>query len=97
MQSYFAVNSPNYFIMKIPNKRELQQIAFNHWYDIDFKDFTNSLQNYFFKWVVLLLHQIIFYVPQRIFQKNIKVVMTIADKIRDEKLQYDIKEKLQKY
>ena len=30
MQSYFAVNSPNYFIMKIPNKRELQQIAFNN-------------------------------------------------------------------
>ena len=37
MQSYFAVpknirlNSTHYFIiMKIPNKRELQQIAFNH-------------------------------------------------------------------
>ena len=35
-QSYFAVpknsklNSTHYFIMKIPNKRELQQIAFNH-------------------------------------------------------------------
>ena len=29
------------FIMKIPNKRELQQIAFNHSSDIDFKDFTN--------------------------------------------------------
>ena len=25
--------------MKIPNKRELQQIAFNHSSDIDFKDF----------------------------------------------------------
>ena len=35
-QSYFVVpknirlNSTHYFIMKIPNKRELQQIAFNH-------------------------------------------------------------------
>ena len=27
--------------MKIPNKRELQQIAFNHSSDIDFKDFIN--------------------------------------------------------
>ena len=31
----------NYFIMKIPIKRELQQIAFNHSSDIDFKDFIN--------------------------------------------------------
>ena len=27
--------------MKIPNKRELQQISFNHSSDIDFKDFMN--------------------------------------------------------
>ena len=27
--------------MKIPNKRELQQTAFNHSSDIDFEDFTN--------------------------------------------------------
>ena len=27
--------------MKIPNKRELQQIAFNHTSDIDFQDFMN--------------------------------------------------------
>ena len=27
--------------MKIPNKRELQQIAIGHWSDIDFKDFIN--------------------------------------------------------
>ena len=36
IQSYFAVldnirlNSLHYFIMKIPNKQELQHIAFNH-------------------------------------------------------------------
>ena len=46
-QSYFAVpkiirlNSTQYFIMKIPNKRELQQISFNHLIDIDFEDFVN--------------------------------------------------------
>ena len=44
-QSYFKVpkdvrlNSTHFFIMKIPNKRELQQIALNHSTDIDFKDF----------------------------------------------------------
>ena len=27
--------------MKIPNKREVQQIALNHSSDIDFKDFMN--------------------------------------------------------
>ena len=31
----------HYFIMKIPNKRQLQQIAFNHSSDIDFRDFMN--------------------------------------------------------
>ena len=30
------LNSTHYFIMKILNKRELQQIAFNHSSDIDF-------------------------------------------------------------
>ena len=31
--------------MKIPNKRELQQIAFNHSSDIDFQDFMNHYKN----------------------------------------------------
>ena len=44
IQSYAKVpedvrlNSTHFFIMKIPNKRELQQIALNHSSDIDFKD-----------------------------------------------------------
>ena len=44
-QSYFSVpknvrlNSTQYLIMKINNKRELQNIAINHSADIDFKDF----------------------------------------------------------
>ena len=32
------LNSGHYFIMKIPNKRELQQIEFNHSSDIDFQE-----------------------------------------------------------
>ena len=31
----------HYFIMKIQNKQELQQIAFNHSSHIEFKDFMN--------------------------------------------------------
>ena len=31
----------DYFIMKTPNKQELEQIAFNHSLDIDFKYFMN--------------------------------------------------------
>ena len=44
-QSYFKVpkdvrlNSTHFFIMKIPNKKELQQITLNHSSDIDFKNF----------------------------------------------------------
>ena len=33
------LNSTHYFVMKITNKQELQQIAFNHSSDIDFRDF----------------------------------------------------------
>ena len=33
------LNSTHFFIMKIPNKREIQQTALNHSSDIDFKDF----------------------------------------------------------
>ena len=42
-QSYFAVpkNYTHYFIMKIPNKRELPQTTFNHSSDIDFRDLIN--------------------------------------------------------
>ena len=46
-QSYFKVskdvrlNTTYFFITKIPNKRELQQIAISHLSDIDFKDFVN--------------------------------------------------------
>ena len=51
-QSYFKVpkdvrlNSTHFFIMKIPNKRELQQIVLNHSSDIDFKDFMKIFKKY---------------------------------------------------
>ena len=46
-QTYFphskklSLNSTRYFIMKTPNKWELQEISFNHQWDIDFEDFMN--------------------------------------------------------
>ena len=51
-QSYFKVpkdvrrNSTHFFIMKIPNERELQQIALNHSSDIGFKDFMKIYKTY---------------------------------------------------
>ena len=47
VQYYFAVpinirlNSTRYFIMKTSNKRELQQMVYNHSSDIAFKGFLN--------------------------------------------------------
>ena len=41
MAKNVRVNSTHYFISKITNKRELQQIAFNYASDIDFKDFMS--------------------------------------------------------
>ena len=77
-QSYFAgpknirLNSTPYFIMKISQKRQLQQTEFNLHKDIDCKDFMNfnkefPAKPYSFLLLMLLLHQIIIYVSQRIF------------------------------
>ena len=47
VQSYFTVpkhiilNSTHYFVMKISNKRDYQQIGFNNLSDNDFQDFMN--------------------------------------------------------
>ena len=51
-QSYFFVqkvvrlNSTHYLIMKINNKRELQNITINHSADIDYKDFMKIYREY---------------------------------------------------
>ena len=77
-QSYFAVpknfrlSSTHYFIMKIINKTELQQIAFNHSSDIDFQDFMNLYKkllqnNTLFYLLIKLLLWIILYISVRIF------------------------------
>ena len=67
-QSYFKVpkdvrlNTTHFFIMKIPNKRELQQIATNHSSDIDFKDFVKIYKkctNNTYSLMTLRFHQTI--------------------------------------
>ena len=65
-QSYFKVpkdvrlNAMHFFVMKIQNKRELQQIALNHSSDIDFKDFMKIYKNCILFWLMIqLYHQII--------------------------------------
>ena len=46
-QSYFKIpkgvrlNTSHFFLAKIPNKRELQQITTNHSSDVNIKDFAN--------------------------------------------------------
>ena len=65
LQKYFAVpknirlNSTHCFVMKIPNKRELQQIVFHHSSDCDVKTlwmFIKSVpQNHIFFWLLVTL------------------------------------------
>ena len=69
------LNSTQYFILNIPNKRELQQIVFNNLSDVDFKDFMNLiiyvLQHHILFWLMMLfLHQIFPYVSERINHDN---------------------------
>ena len=61
-QSYFALpknirlNSSHYFIMKIQNKQERQQIVLNHSSNIEFKDFMNlKLQNVLQNHIIFLV------------------------------------------
>ena len=60
-QSYFAapknirLNSIHCFIMKIPIKRELQPIAFNHSSNTDFQDFMNFYKTCTAKWYSFLM------------------------------------------
>ena len=95
-QSYFSVpknirlNSMHYFIMQILNKREFQQIAFNHSSDIEFKDFLNLYKKF-----VAIPYSFLFNDATLAsdspspFRKNL-LERLIDDKIKDEKLQYDI-------
>ena len=61
-QSYFKVpkavrlNTTHFFIMKIPNERELQQFAIYNSSDIDFKNFMKNYKKYTAEIYSFLLH-----------------------------------------
>ena len=82
--------------MKIPNKWELQQIAFNHSSDNDTTDLMNLHKKCTGKpYSFLVIDTILAWDNPSRFRKNPlekieNLIMTIDDKIRDEKLQYDI-------
>ena len=82
--------------MKIPNERELEQMAYNNSSDIDFKDFMNIYKKFTAKpYSVLVIDATLASDNPLRFRKNLlvkvqKVIMTINDQIRDEKLEYDI-------
>ena len=99
-QSYFKVpkdvrlNSTHFFIMKIPNKRELQQTVLNHSSDISSKDFIKIHKKCTAEPYSFLVNDdtLASDNPLRL-RKNLLTynkIMTINDKIRDEKLLYDI-------
>ena len=95
-QSYFAVpktirlNSTHYFIMKIPNKQELQQITFNYSSDIYFKDFMNFYKICIAKPYSFLVIDITLASdnPLRFGKNLVERIQNLIMKI-DEKLQYD--------
>ena len=100
-QSYFKVpkdvrlNTSHFFIAKIPHKRELQQIAINHFSDINTKDFANTYKKcisepYSFLVIDTMLTSNNPLRFKKIFLKYIIKIMTINDQIRDENLEYDI-------
>ena len=66
------LNSTHFFIMKIPNKRELQQTALNHSSELTLKILQkfikNALQDHILFWLMIqLYHQIIHENLEKIF------------------------------
>ena len=72
-------------MMKISNKRELQQIALNHSSDIEFKDFMNIYRKCTAEPYSFLVNDTTLPSDDPLIK-----IMTIEDQIKDEKLQYDI-------
>ena len=87
------LNSTHSFIMEIPNKQELQQTAFNRSSDIGFENFMNLYKKWSAKpyWFLVIDTTLASDNPSRfrkdLLERILKLIMTIDDKIRDEKLQ----------
>ena len=78
--------------MKIPNRKELQQIALNHSSDIDFKDFIKIYRkctaepHYFLVNDTTLTSDNPLRVRKNLFKRIYNKIITIDDQIKDEKL-----------
>ena len=96
MSKNIRINYSHNFIVKIPNKQEHQQIVCNHSSDIDILDFMNLYKKFIAKphsSLVIdttLASDNLLHFRKNLLERIQKLIMTIDDKIRDEKLQYDI-------
>ena len=97
------LNSTHFFIKKITNKIELQQIALNHSSDIDFKYFMKIYKKYTKEPYSFLVNDTTLASDDPLrFTKNLlrqyihNKTMTIEDQVKDEKLQYDINREVAK-
>ena len=66
------LNSMHYFIIKILNKRELQQMPFNHSSDIDSGNFVNIYKKCtgtLYSFLMLLFHQMILYIANNLLER----------------------------
>ena len=98
LQCYFSVpkgirlNLTHYFILKIQNKRELQQFAFNHSSDIDFEAFMNLYKKFIEKiYSFLVIDTTVASDNSSRFRKNLleityDLIMAIDDEIKSETL-----------
>ena len=91
--------------MNIPNKRDLQQIAFNH--QILTSKTLQKLQNLYKKCAAkqcyilvidaILGSDIALHFRRNPLERILKLIIVIEDKIRNERLQHDIDRQQQKY
>ena len=100
-QSFFRVpkdvrlNSTDYLIIKIDNKKELQNIGINHSVDIDYKDFwkiyrftDNVQENFSIYWQLILRYQQVIHwdLEKNCFNKGLKEEDKKKDFWRDKKI-----------
>ena len=92
MPKGIRLNLTHYFILKIQNKRELQQFAFNHSSDIDFEDFMNLYKKFIEKiYSFSVIDTTVASDNSSRFRKNLleiiyDLIMAIDDEIKSETL-----------
>ena len=92
MPKDIRLNLTHYFILKIQNKRELQQFAFNHSSDIGFEDFMNLYKKFIEKiYSFSVIDTTVASDNSSRFRKNLleiiyDLIMAIDDEIKSETL-----------